>query len=189
MLARVLTAALVVAAAATALAAQVVRPPLNPADVKARLARALELADVDDIRVLIKWVSTGSEATRKFALVTALPEVRKTGFESTEYHVVTVDVGKLDQNLDLARQYGVTLKDELLPSLTVLDQHGKVIAQATAPDFISRERSGEFDPAKIAAFFTLHQAAAPDAAAPFEAAVKRAKSEGKLVFVWFSAPW
>jgi hypothetical protein len=188
MLARILAAVVTVAAVPAAALAQVVTPP-GPGDAKARLARALELADTDDIRVLIKWVSTGSDATKKFAAVTALPEVRKTRFDSDEYHIVSIDVGKLDQNLDLARQYGVELKDASLPMLTVLDEHGKVIAQASAPDFISREKPGEFDPAKVAAFFALHQAPAPDALAPFEKALRQAKTEGKLVFVWFSAPW
>ena len=66
---------------------------------------------------------------------------------------------------------------------------GKVVTQASAPDFMSPGKPGTFDPAKVAAFFTLHQALAPDATAPFETAVKQAKTEGKLVFVWFSAPW
>lgn len=167
----------------------VTRPPIYTTDIKDRMARALELADVDDTRVLISWGTNDNEWCRKFTETTRLPEVRTTRFESVEYHVVNVDVGKLDKNLDLAKQYGVTLKEELLPMLTVLDQHGKVIAQASAPDFISPGKPDVFDPAKVAAFFTLHQAPAPDAIAPFEAAVKRAKAEGKHVFVWFSAPW
>ena len=116
----------------------VTRPPIYTADIKDRMARALELADVDDTRVLINWGSNDNELCRMFTETTRLPEVRKTRFESVEYHVVNVDVGKLDKNLDLATQYGVTLKEELLPMLTVLDQHGKVIAQASGPDFICR---------------------------------------------------
>jgi len=158
-------------------------------DVKERMARALELADVDDIRVLINWGANDCEPCKQFDLATTQPEVRKTRFASTEYHVVNVDVGHLDNNLDLAKQYGVTLKKELLPMLTVLDEHGKVLTHASAPDFLAAGKPDVFDLAKIAAFFTLHQAPAPDAVAPFDAAVKRAKAEGKLVFVWFSAPW
>jgi Thioredoxin-like len=167
----------------------VTRPPLYMTDVKERMGRALELADVDDIRVLINWGANDCEPCKQFDLATTQPEVRKTRFASTEYHVVNVDVGNLDKNLDLAKQYGVTLKKELLPMLTVLDEHGKVLTQAAAPDFISPGKPDAFDPARVAAFFTLHQAPAPDAVAPFDAAVKRAKTEGKLVFVWFSAPW
>jgi hypothetical protein len=166
----------------------VTRPPIYTADVKERMAKALELADVDDIRVLINWGANDCEPCKQFDLATTQPEVRKTRFASDEYHVVNVDVGNLDKNLDLAKQYGVTLKKELLPMLTVLDEHGKVLTQASAPEFLAAGKP-EFDLAKIAAFFTLHQAPAPDAVGPFDAAVKRAKTEGKLVFVWFSAPW
>lgn len=171
------------------LVAQTARPPLYIADPRERMAKALELADVDDIRVLINWGSNDCEPCKKFDETTKSPEVRDTKFSSQEYHVVNVDVGKLDKNLDLVKQYGVALQAELLPMLTVLDEHGKVIAQASAPDFRAPGKADAFDPAKVAAFFRLHQAPAPDAKAPFEAAVNRAKAEGKLVFVWFSAPW
>ena len=187
MLPRVLT--VVLAAAIQTTAAQVVRPPISQSDANERLTRALELADIDDIRVLIKWVASDNELCKKFALTTAQPEVRKTRFDGIEYHVVSIDVGKLDRNLDLARRYGVELADASLPMLTVLDEHGKVVTQAAASDFMSPGKPGVFDPAKVAAFFTLHQAPAPDATAPFETSLKRAKTEGKLVFVWFSAPW
>ena len=205
MLARVLPFALVVLTGAGQTTAQppkpvpttpapvvrqaVTRPPIYTADVKERMARALELADVDDIRVLINWGTNDCEPCKQFDLATTQPEVRKTRFAMDEYHVVNVDVGNLDKNLDLAKQYGVTLEKALLPMLTVLDDRGRVLTQASAPDFLAAGKPDVFDLAKIAAFFTLHQAPAPDAVAPFDAAVKRAKTEGKLVFVWFSAPW
>ena len=165
------------------------RPPVYMADVTARLAKALEPADIDDIRVLIKWGANDCVACGRFEDAASSAEVRKAILATNEYHVVNVDVGKLDKNLDLAKQYGVTLKAELLPMLTVLDEHGKVLTQASAPDFIAPAKSDAFDPTRIAAFFVLHKAVTPDAVAPFDAAVKRAKTEGKLVFVWFSAPW
>ena len=60
---------------------------------------------------------------RKFAETTRLPEVTKTRFNSHEYHVVSVDVGKLDKNLDLARaSMASSSKAESLPMLTVLDE-------------------------------------------------------------------
>ena len=46
-----------------------------------------------------------------------------------------------------------------------------------------------FDPKKVSAFLTQYKAPAPDANAPFAAAIDQAKREGKSVFVWFSAPW
>jgi thiol-disulfide isomerase/thioredoxin len=200
MIARVLPFALLLAAQTTAqpppkpvpTPAPVVRqaaarPPIYSADVKARMERVLELADMDDIRVLINWGTNECEPCKKFDQATRADEALRRF--SNEYHVVNVDVGNLDKNLDLAQKYGVTLKPDQLPMLTVLDQHGKVLVHASRPDFLAAGKPDEFDPAKVAAFFTLHQAATPDAVAPFEAAVKQAKTEGKLVFVWFSAPW
>lgn len=164
-------------------------PPIySDADPRPLLARALELADVDDIRVLINW-GTNDDRGRRFANALRSPEVMKTRYAADEYHVVNINVGELDRNLDLAKQYGARLTADALPALTVLDERGKVLAQATSKDFESGIDPAAFDPAKIAAFFTKHQAPAPDAVAPFEAAVKRAKTEGKVVFVWWSAPW
>lgn len=187
MIARLLPTVLLVALS-VAVVAQAPRPALYSADVKERLARALELADMDDIRVLINWGANDNDLARKFAETLRSPELRKTRFD-LEYHVVNVDVGKLDKNLDLARQYGVVLTQASLPMLTVLDQHGKVIAQAAAPDFMSSGKPDVFDPEKVGAFLTLHQAPTPNAVAAFDSALKQAKAEGKLVFVWFSAPW
>ena len=187
MLARALPFVLALAAT-SALVAQGTRPPIYSADVKARMARALELADIDDIRVLINWGTDSSELSRRFAEAMGLPDVRKTRYD-IEYHIVNVDVGKLDKNLDLAKQYAVPLKAESLPMLTVLDQHGKPIAHASARDFLSAGTTDAVDPAKVAAFLTLHRAPAPDAVAAFDSALKQAKAEGKLLFVWFSAPW
>ena len=168
MLARVVPFALILAAQTTGqpppppptlpgpvIRQSVTRPPIYTADVKERMAKALELADVDDIRVLINWGSNDCEPCKKFDETTRTQEVRETKFAMDEYHVVNVDVGNLDKNLDLAKQYGVALKAELLPMLTVLDQHGKVLTQATRPDFVSSGKRDEFDPAKVAAFFRM----------------------------------
>jgi hypothetical protein len=108
---------------------------------------------------------------------------------SDEYRAVNVNVGHLDQNLDLAKSYGVTLKADGLPSLTVLDTSGKILANTDAAALRPDADPTGIDPAKLAAFLKSYKAPAPDAVAPFEAALKQAKQEGKTVFVWFSAPW
>ena len=81
------------------------------------------------------------------------------------------------------------LSADALPALTILDATGKVIANTTAASFRPEGDSAGIDATKVAAFLKQHQAPAPDAVAPFEAALKQAKAEGKTVFVWFSAPW
>ena len=50
-------------------------------------------------------------------------------------------------------------------------------------------RSSTHSPQLISTFLAKHQAPAPDDTAAFNAAVKQAKHDGKVVFVWFSAPW
>ena len=166
-------------------------PPIYPTtdDVKTRLERQLYLADFDDVRVLLNFGSNDDERSRKFAEALRDRVVMNTKYSADEYHIVNIEVGKLDKNLEFAKQYGVTLKAELLPMLVVLDEHGKVLARASGKDFETSADPAAFDPAKIAAFFTKHQAPFPDNVAPFEAAIKRAKAEGKTVFVWWSAPW
>jgi len=158
------------------------------ADAKARVADAIKAANVDDIRVLINWGANNDDGSAIFAQALRTPVVSKTRYSADEYKVVNVNVGHLDANLDLAKAYGARLVAGALPALTVLDQKGKPLAQATARDFSGAEPAS-IDPEKVAAFLTAHQAPAPDAIAPFEAAVKQAKRDGKTVFVWFSAPW
>lgn len=177
-------------------AARVVQRPAAPAkiydetaDAKARITAAITAANVDDIRVLINWGANDDERCAKFAQVLKSPEVTRTRFASVEYKVVNVNVGRLDKNLDLAKTYSATIAEGALPALTVLDQAGQVLAQTSAPDLLADVDPAAFDPKKVAAFFTAHQAPAPDALAPFEAAVKQAKRDDKSVFVWFSAPW
>jgi hypothetical protein len=156
-------------------------------DPGAAIATAVRKAALDDIRVLVNW-GTNDDRGRAFAKALTSAEVRATRFNGTEYKVVNVDVGKLDRHVDLAARYGAVLQPDHLPALTVLDDTGKAIAQASASEFRSGKSPTQFDSARIAAFFKRHQAPAPDAIAPFEAAVRQAKQDGRTVFVWFTAP-
>jgi hypothetical protein len=159
------------------------------ADAKAQVAAAISAADIDDIRVLITWGANDDAGSLAFARALATPQVRATRYASDEYRIVNVDVGHLDRNLDLARTYGASLATGALPGVTVLDQTGAVLANATSRDFAAVGDPAVVDPKAVAAFLVSHQAPAPETAAPLEAALKQAQREGKLVFVWFSAPW
>jgi hypothetical protein len=176
------------------LAGQVARAPVAPprtynetADAKTLIAAAIKAAATDDIRVLINWGANDDERCRTFKAAQSSRDVSSTFFLD-EYRQVYVDVGHLDRNLDVAKQYGAAIEAGALPALTVLDQNGKVLANISSRALASSDATG-FDTKKISAFLTTHQAPAPDAVAPFEAAVKQAKRDGKSVFVWFSAPW
>jgi hypothetical protein len=159
------------------------------ANAREAIAAAVKAADTDDIRVLINWGANDNARCTAFTVAQRAKEVNATySFFSDEYKVAYVDVGRGDKNLDVAKAYGVTIDAEVLPALTVLDDKGKVLANISSRELNADNDEG-FDAKKIAAFLTQHKAPAPDAIAPFEAAVKQAKQEGKTLFVWFSAPW
>lgn len=165
-------------------------PPLySPtADAKAQIAAALKSAKEDGIRVLVNWGANDDEPSKAFAAARRNSDLSR--FFADEYKAVNVDVGRVDRNLDIAQKYGVTLAAGDLPALAVLDADGNVLARASSAAFRSDGDPSAFDPAKIAAFLTKHQAPpAPDAEPLLEAALKQAKGEGKSLFVWFSAPW
>jgi hypothetical protein len=168
-------------------------PPLynEKADAKAVIEAAVHAAATDGIRVLINWGANDDAGSKKFADAKKAPEIAQStpSFFSDEYKVVNVDVGHLDKNLDLAQTYGVKLSADALPALTILDATGKVIANTTAAALRPEGDNIGIAAPKVAAFLKQHQATAPDAVAPFEAALKQANAEEKTVFVWFSAPW
>jgi hypothetical protein len=157
------------------------------ADAKQAIADKVKRAAIDGIRVLINWGANDDPLCAKFLLAQKPPAV-SSKFFADEYVPVYVNVGNLDKNLDLAKSYGVTLTAGNLPALTILDTTGKVVANASARDFLGGTRDA-FSSPLISTFYTKHQAPPPNDTAKFEAAVSKAKKDGKTVFVWFSAPW
>ena len=171
------------------------RPPQAPrkiytetADAKAQIATAIAGAAESDIRVLINWGANDDERSTKFTQVQRAPEIATPRFFSDEYKLVYVDIGRLDKNMDVAAAYGATPAAGALPYFTILDAHGKVLANAAATELAGNDPA-TVDPTKFAAFLTKHQAPAPDADPPFRAALSQAKKDGKYVFLWFTAPW
>jgi hypothetical protein len=173
------------------------RPPVQPApqpfnektDAKAAIKSAVDAAATDGIRVLITWGTNDDNGSTLFLASKQAPAVSKLAFFSDEYKTVNVNIGHMDKNINLAKSYGAKLKADALPALTVLDSAGVVIANTNAFALRPNDDPAGIDAVKVAAFLKSHQAPAPDAVAPFEAALKQAKTEGKTVFVWFSAPW
>lgn len=164
-------------------------PPYNPtANPSAQIAAALKSAAEDGIRVLVNFGANDDESSLAFDKARRTRDL--SGFFSSEYKVVNVDVGHVDKNIEIASGYGVTLTAGTLPMLVVLDAKGGVLTRTPAAAFKSDGNAAEYDAAKIGAFLKTHQAPpAPDAEPLLEQAVKQAKTEGKSVFVWFSAPW
>jgi thioredoxin 1 len=64
------------------------------------------------------------------------------------YHVVHVDIGKYDKNLELPEKYGTTIKKGV-PALAILSPDGKVVFGDTTGAF---ENAREMKPEEIKAF-------------------------------------
>ncbi len=167
------------------------------ADAKAQIAAAIDAIKDDGTRVLIVWGANDDEKSTAFSAALyggpgAPPEVAQQmrKMMSDEFRVVTVDVGHLDKNQDVAQKYA-RLAPGMLPHLTVLDNKGEILVSQPTREFLAEPGAkSPFDSGKIAAFLTKYQAPPPPAAALlFKTAVEQGKREGKTVFVWFSAPW
>lgn len=154
-------------------------------DAEARIATAIRLAAVDNIRVLITWSAKDDKSSQ--ALEGARRSQDLTELFANEYKVVNVDVGQID-NVELARSYGVTPTPAALPALTVLDKAGAIVTRAAGAAFRS-DVGGGYDAAKLAAFLLKYTAPPPaDAQVLLDAALSQGRKEGKSVLVWFSTP-
>ena len=103
-----------------------------------------------------------------------------------EYELVTVDIGRMDKNLEIAKKYGADLKTQGVPYLTVLDGDGKVVVNQETG---ALEKGDKHDPARVQAFLSKWKAAPLDAQKSFERALAKAASEDKRLFLSFGAPW
>jgi thiol-disulfide isomerase/thioredoxin len=98
--------------------------PYDPtADAKADVAKAAAKAKASHRLLLIDLGGNWCPDCRLLAGVMRLPEVAR--FVDAHYVVVTVDVGRMDRNLDIPARYHVG-KLEGVPSLLVVDASGKL---------------------------------------------------------------
>jgi len=96
--------------------------PYDPtADAKADVAAALAKARASHKLLLIDLGGNWCGDCRVLAGVMRLPEVA--AFVDAHYVVVTVDVGRMNRNLDIPARYGVPKLDGV-PSLLVVDRRG-----------------------------------------------------------------
>lgn len=155
------------------------------ADAKAQIAAAIKKAGRDHSRVLVVYGGNWCGWCIKLhGLFQSDKDIAKT--LRYEYQLVSVDIGKFDKNMDIAAKYEADLKKNGVPFLTVLDGDGKVV---TNQDTGSLEEGEKHDPQKVAAFLDKNKAAAVDAEAELKAALSKAASDGKRVFLHFGAPW
>jgi thiol-disulfide isomerase/thioredoxin len=98
--------------------------PYDPTrDAKADVAAGLAKARASHKLLLIDLGGNWCGDCRVLAGVMRLPEVA--AFVNVHYVVVTVDVGRIDRNLDIPARYGVK-KVEGVPGLLVVDAHGRL---------------------------------------------------------------
>ena len=154
------------------------------ADANVDVAAAIARAKKENKRVLVQWGGNWCgwciklhDTCRKDAKLS-----RKLMYE---YEVVHVDIGNANKHLELVKSLGATL-EQGVPYLTILDSDGKPIAQSETGRF---EKDGAHDPAALLEFFTQHEATPLVASTVRQAALARAKTENKRVFLHFGAPW
>lgn len=114
------------------------------ADAKKEISEALQATAKDHKRVLLvfgaNWCFDCFVLDYRFHQPEIQPTVDK------NYHVVHVDIGQNDKNLDLIKKYNVPI-EKGIPSLVVLDSKGHVLY--TTGEFESARR---IDPQQIVKF-------------------------------------
>jgi thiol:disulfide interchange protein len=159
------------------------------ADAKELIAQALARAKKENRRVLLQWGGTWCVwCHRLHDLCAQNKDLSKKLLY--EYEVVYVDSVKDGKNLELAASYGADLKQHGVPYLTVLDSSGKVLAnQKTGALEATIDGKPGHDPKKVLELLTANQAPYLKADDLLDAALARAKSGEKRVFLHFGAPW
>ena len=116
-------------------------------DAQADIEAALALAKQDGRNVLIDF---GADWCLDCRVLTKLSRTGTVaGLLRDGYHVVSVDVGEFDRNLDVAEAYQVDLQRSGIPALVVLDPRGTVKV-ATNDGSFATARS--MDAGDVAAF-------------------------------------
>jgi thioredoxin 1 len=114
----------------------------DPAEAKADLEKALAAATRDHKRVIVvfgaNWCYDCHVLDAAFHSKAIAPLVE------ANYHVVHVNVGEFDRNLDLADRFQVALKKGV-PCLAVLDSGGQLVASQKQGEFENTVRIGPKD--------------------------------------------
>jgi len=159
-------------------------------DAREQLATACERAKRDNSRVLVmlggNWCGWCHKLHELFA---SNQEIRK--LLNDEYLVLLVDL-EAPNAAEILKKCKESLSREELekgvgyPFLAVLDGDGNVLtAQRTDP----LEEGDHHDPKKVKDFLERWVAEPVDAQSVLDAALARARSEEKRVFLHFGAPW
>jgi thioredoxin 1 len=127
----------------------------DPAEAKPDLEKALAAAARDHKRIIVvfgaNWCYDCHVLDAAFHSKAIAPLVE------ANYHVVHVNVGEFDRNLDLADRFQVALKKGV-PCLAVLDPSGQLVASQKQGEFENTVRIG---PKDVVAFLNQWKPAKP----------------------------
>jgi thioredoxin 1 len=105
----------------------------EPGKAKTDLAAALQTAAANHRRIIVDF--GGNWCTDCHVLDTYFHDAANRPLLEADFLLVHVNIGRLDQNLDLAERYQIPLKKGV-PALAVLDSDGKLLYS---------QRTGEFE--------------------------------------------
>ncbi len=118
----------------------------DPAEAPAEIASALGAAAKDHKRVIVifggNWCYDCHVLDATFHAKEIAPLVQ------ASYHVVHVNIGEYDKNLDIAQKYNVPL-NKGVPSLAVLDPDGSLVFSQKSGEF---ENTGRIGPEDVVQF-------------------------------------
>ncbi|HTY04597.1 MAG TPA: thioredoxin family protein [Rhodocyclaceae bacterium] len=116
-------------------------PPYDEtADAKAQLRTALDAARTDNLPVFIVFGANWCEDCR--ALARAMAKEPSAGLVAKSFHVVKVDVGQFDRNLEIVNAYGNPIKKGI-PAAVVLSPSGEVLHTTRGGELADARRMGE----------------------------------------------
>jgi thioredoxin 1 len=113
---------------------------------KQDIAAALALAGKEKKRVLLDFGGNWCGDCQVLEIYFHAPANR--ALLERNYVLVPVNIGRYDENLDLAAQYGIPLARGV-PALAVLDSSGQLVYSQHNAEF---ESMGKVDPASVTAF-------------------------------------
>jgi thioredoxin 1 len=114
----------------------------DPAEAPAEIASALAQASKDHKRVIL--IFGGNWCYDCHVLDTTFRSKDIAPLVNANYHVVHVNVGNYDANLDLAKKYEIPL-EKGVPSLAILDPDGTLVVSQKKGEFESTVRIGPED--------------------------------------------
>ena len=115
-------------------------PP--PEEAQAEISSALTAAAKDHKRVLL--VFGGNWCYDCHVLDTTFRSKSFAPLVNENYHIIHINVGNYDANLDLAKKYEIPL-EKGVPSLAILDPDGKLVVSQKKGEFESTVRIGPED--------------------------------------------